>query len=86
VSGGPAPLPAWDELDGKVPGITGPMRRYLEQIGCVLRPRSVVNADMALRCFAGFLAAAAPEPLPDWPTSTRTSSATRWPPRQSTAE
>ena len=61
MSGGPAPLPAWDELDGKVPGVTGPMRRYLEQIGCVLRPRSVVNADMALRCFAGFLAAAAPE-------------------------
>ena len=37
------------------------MRRYLEQIGCVLRPRSVVNADMALRCFAGFLAETAPE-------------------------
>jgi len=32
------------------------MRRYLEQIACVLRPRSVVNADVALRCFAAFLA------------------------------
>ena len=34
------------------------MRRYLEQIACVLRPRSVVNADVALRCFAAFLAEA----------------------------
>jgi hypothetical protein len=33
----------------------------VEQIGCVLRPRSVVNADMALRCFAGFLAETAPQ-------------------------
>jgi len=61
VSGGPAPLPAWDQLTPKIPGVCGPMRRYLEQIGCVLRPRSVVNADMALRCFAGFLAETAPE-------------------------
>jgi site-specific recombinase XerD len=61
VSGGPAPLPAWDQLTPKIPGVTEPMRRYLEQIGCVLRPRSVVNADMALRCFAGFLAQTAPE-------------------------
>ena len=29
------------------------MRRYLEQIGCVLRPGSVHNADLALRSFAG---------------------------------
>jgi len=61
VSGGPAPLPSWDQLTPKIPGVTDPMRRYLEQIGCVLRPRSVVNADMALRCFAGFLAQAAPQ-------------------------
>jgi len=37
------------------------MRRYLEQIGCVLRPRSVVNADIALRCLDGFLARTTPE-------------------------
>jgi site-specific recombinase XerD len=61
VSGGPAPLPAWEQLASDIPGVCGPMRRYLEQIGCVLRPRSVVNADMALRCFAGFLAGTAPE-------------------------
>jgi site-specific recombinase XerD len=70
VSGGPAPLPACDELTPQVPDITGPMRRYLEQIGCVLRPRSVDNADMALRCFAGFLAQAQP-PVTDLRRVTR---------------
>ena len=53
-------LPSWDELAAKVPGITGPMRRYLEQIACVLRPGSVVNTDQTLRCFAEFLTEAAP--------------------------
>ncbi|HEY8826865.1 MAG TPA: tyrosine-type recombinase/integrase [Jatrophihabitantaceae bacterium] len=37
------------------------MRRYLAQIGCVLRPGSVSGADLALRSFAGFLTEAAPE-------------------------
>ena len=55
------PLPAWAELEPAVPQITGPMRRYLEQIACVLRPGSVGGADLALRCFAAFLAEAAPE-------------------------
>jgi hypothetical protein len=57
---GPALLPSWDQLAAKIPGITEPMRRYLEQIACVLRPGSVVNTDGALRCFATFLAEAAP--------------------------
>jgi site-specific recombinase XerD len=57
---GPLLLPAWDQLAARVPAVTEPMRRYLEQIACVLRPRSVVNADVALRCFAAFLAEAAP--------------------------
>ncbi len=57
---GPLLLPAWDQLAARVPGVTAPMRRYLEQIACVLRPRSVVNADGALRCFAAFLAETAP--------------------------
>jgi site-specific recombinase XerD len=57
---GPLLLPAWDQLAARVPAVTEPMRRYLEQIACVLRPRSVVNADQALRCFAAFLAEAAP--------------------------
>jgi hypothetical protein len=37
------------------------MRRYLEQIGCILRPRSVTNTDQALRAFASFLLETAPE-------------------------
>ncbi len=57
---GPLLLPSWDELAAKIPGVTGPMRRYLEQIACVLRPGSVVNTDQTLRCFAAFLAEAAP--------------------------
>ena len=57
---GPLLLPSWDQLAAQVPGVTGPMRRYLEQVGCVLRPRSVVNTDGALRCFAAFLAEADP--------------------------
>ena len=57
---GPLRLPSWDELAAKIPGITGPMRRYLEQIACVLRPGSVVNTDQALRCFAAFLAETSP--------------------------
>jgi len=54
-------LPGWAELDAAIPQVTATMRRYLTQIGCVLRPRSVGNADQALRCFAAFLARAAPE-------------------------
>jgi site-specific recombinase XerD len=61
VTGGPALLPDWQELAEAIPGITGPMRRYLEQIACVLRPGSVRNADQALRSFAGFLTCSAPE-------------------------
>jgi len=57
---GPLLLPSWDQLAAKVPGVTGPMRRYLEQIACVLRPGSVANTDQTLRCFAAFLAEAAP--------------------------
>ena len=37
------------------------MRRYLEQIGCVLRPGSVSGADLALRSFAAFLVETTPE-------------------------
>jgi hypothetical protein len=36
VTGGPDPLPDWHELAEAIPGITGPMRAYLEQIACVL--------------------------------------------------
>ena len=39
------------------------MRRYLEQVACVLRPGSVSGADLALRSFAAFLAEQAPQAL-----------------------
>jgi site-specific recombinase XerD len=55
------PLPGWAELEAAVPHIAATMRRYLTQIGCVLRPGSVGGADLALRCFAAFLSQAAPE-------------------------
>jgi site-specific recombinase XerD len=53
-------LPAWEQLSA-APAVVSVMRRYLEQVACVLRPRSVENTDQALRSFAGFLAEAAPE-------------------------
>jgi site-specific recombinase XerD len=37
------------------------MRRYLQQIACVLRPGSVSGADLALRSFAAFPVEAAPD-------------------------
>ena len=58
---GMAPLPTWEDLEPVVPQLVATMRRYLIQIGCVLRPGSVHGTDLALRAFAGFLAEAAPE-------------------------
>ena len=57
---GPALLPRWEQLEEAIPAVTGPMRRYLTQIACVLRPGSVSGADLALRSFAAFLAGATP--------------------------
>jgi site-specific recombinase XerD len=57
---GPALLPGWEQLAEAVPGITVPMRRYLEQVACVLRPGSVSGADLALRSFATFAASQVP--------------------------
>jgi hypothetical protein len=54
-------LPEWTTLNVAVPDVTVTMRRYLDQLACVLRPRSVGNADQALRSLAGFLAQHAPE-------------------------
>jgi site-specific recombinase XerD len=56
-----ASLPTWTELEPMVPALVATMRRYLQQIACVLRPGSVGGADLALRSFAGFLVQAAPE-------------------------
>src|SRR4029077_13136040 len=57
---GPALLPDWQQLEEVIPQVTGPMRRYLEQVACVLRPGSVSGADLALRSFAAFLAQTSP--------------------------
>jgi site-specific recombinase XerD len=54
-------LPGWAELEPVIPQVTATMRRYLAQIGCVLRPGSVSGADLALRSFAAFLTQATPE-------------------------
>jgi site-specific recombinase XerD len=57
---GPALLPGWEQLEQALPAATVPMRRYLEQVACVLRPGSVRGADLALRSFAAFLAETSP--------------------------
>ena len=58
---GPLLLPTWERLAGSRPELVGTMRRYLEQIGCVLRPGSVKGADLALRSFTAFLVDCCPE-------------------------
>ena len=60
---GLATLPTWEELEAAAPQMVETMGRYLQQIGCILRPGSVSNTDMALRAFAGFLVETAPEVL-----------------------
>jgi hypothetical protein len=37
------------QLEKAIPALTVPMRRYLEQVACVLRPGSVSGAGLALR-------------------------------------
>jgi site-specific recombinase XerD len=60
---GLAPLPTWEQLEAAAPQMVETMGRYLQQIGCILRPGSVSNTDLALRAFAGFLVETAPEVL-----------------------
>jgi site-specific recombinase XerD len=57
----PQRFPDWATLNAAVPGVATTMRRYLDQLTCVLRPGSVGNADQALRSLAAFLAEHAPE-------------------------
>jgi len=57
---GPLLLPTWEQLAVR-PELVVTMRRYLEQIACVLRPGSVNGTDLALRSFAAFLVETAPE-------------------------
>jgi hypothetical protein len=49
------------ELEAVVPQVVSTMRRYLEQIACVLHPAAWAGADLALRSPAGFLAERAPK-------------------------
>jgi site-specific recombinase XerD len=58
---GPLLLPRWEQLAVERPVLVATMRRYLTQIACTLRPGSVGGADLALRCFASFLADTEPE-------------------------
>ncbi len=58
---GSALLPTWEQLEVAKPQVVATMRRYLEQIGCILRPGSVGGADLALRSFAAFLVQTAPQ-------------------------
>jgi site-specific recombinase XerD len=61
VVSGPLLLPVWEQLVVAKPQLAATMRRYLDQIACVLRPGSVSGADLALRSFAGFLVETAPD-------------------------
>ena len=45
---GMAALPSLEQLEHAVPAIVATMRRYLQQVACILRPGSVVNT--ARRC------------------------------------
>ncbi len=58
---GPVRLPDWDHLDAAAPKVVATMRRYLDQLACVLRPGSVGGADLALRSLAAFLVEQAPD-------------------------
>ncbi|WP_157744564.1 tyrosine-type recombinase/integrase [Micromonospora viridifaciens] len=54
-------LPSWGQLADVIPDMVTTMRRYLDQISCILRPGSVRGADQALRSLAAFLAQHAPD-------------------------
>jgi site-specific recombinase XerD len=58
---GPLLFGSWDDIDAMRPQLATTMRRYLAQIGCVLRPGSIRNADQALRAFAAFLIQITPQ-------------------------
>jgi site-specific recombinase XerD len=57
---GPLLLPTWEQLHVTHPAMVATMRRYLQQVACVLRPRSVNGADLALRSFTSFLVQTSP--------------------------
>jgi site-specific recombinase XerD len=58
---GPLRLPGWEQLATVVPDMVATMRRYLDQLSCILRPGSVSGADLALRSLVAFLVERSPE-------------------------
>ena len=54
-------LPTWAQLAESRPVLVTTMRRYLQQMACSLRPRSVGGVDLALRSFVAFLLETQPD-------------------------
>jgi site-specific recombinase XerD len=61
VSGPHEQFSDWVTLEAAIPGVAATMRRYLDQMTCLLRPNSVRNADQVLRSLAVFLMECAPQ-------------------------
>jgi integrase len=47
------PEPTWDEIEATAPQMVATMRRYLDDLGALLKPASVRAAEVVLRHFAG---------------------------------
>ncbi|MFN2504354.1 MAG: hypothetical protein ABR540_09005, partial [Acidimicrobiales bacterium] len=47
------PEPTWEEIEATAPQMVATMRRYLDDLGGVLKPASVRAAEVVLRHFAG---------------------------------
>lgn len=47
------PEPTWDEIEATAPQMVATMRRYLDDLGGLLKPASVRAAEVVLRHFAG---------------------------------
>jgi site-specific recombinase XerD len=61
VSGPHKSFGDWASLEASIPGVVATMRRYIDQLTCLLRPGSVRNADEVLRSLAAFLVECAPQ-------------------------
>jgi site-specific recombinase XerD len=56
----PVRFSTWDTLQEPLPEVVATMRRYLDQLDCLLRPGTVHNTDSVLRSMATFLAERTP--------------------------
>jgi site-specific recombinase XerD len=61
VSGPHQSFGDWAGFQVAIPTVAATMRRYVEQLTCLLRPGSVARADETLRSLAAFLVACAPD-------------------------